>query len=493
MKKFIFLFLILLPFTLFAQSTNDKTTTEEVKGFSMGGAVGTVTFDNITYSDIHLSPEISIWKFGIGLDFDLLIDQEGNIRKEDWDDSKDILTKIYMIRFAQRGDPFYARVGGFPNYTLSHGLIMNHYSNMLQFPQIRQIGVMVGVNTPMSGLGFEVFTSNVQRNEILAGRVHMKPLTPTGMPLLKDLDVGVSAATDRNQYGALDDVSFDTDGDGIYDDADIDADNDGELDASPYVLGKYPILETIEDQLDSSFPNYDELLSSKKESVTEYGVDYELPIIQGDKFYLSHYGEAAQIQDFNMGFIFPGFYSKFMIFDMNVELRHFQDKYIPGYFDQLYDQQRASTYYTLVPPDSEFYGISTKKDLIQYAKASTGWFASITSHIGDMVLLTISYQDMYNKSKTGGKSLWGNLRLNPKFIPKLQEASINYSQVNVDKIKQIRCNNAILEGRLVYGLSSNTNLVGSYSERYNDVNNDGKINNDGEVLKTFGTSVEFKF
>jgi hypothetical protein len=177
---------------------------------------------------------------------------------------------------------------------------------------------------------------------------------------------------------------------------------------------------------------------------------------------------------------------------MNAEMRHFQDKFIPGYFDLLYDQQRATPIYSeasSVVIDT----IKTKKDLIQYAKASTGWFASLTSKIGDMVLLTVSYQDMYSKSNRGGKSLWGNIRIDPKIIPKIHEAGISYSQVNVDKIKHIRTNNAILEGKAVYELSSNTYLIGRYTERYIDTDNDGKIRHKSEILKTFGASIEFRF
>jgi hypothetical protein len=490
MKKFLFLFLVFVSFSLYAQQDTNNSTQEEANGFSMSGAVGSVTFDNVTYSEFHLTPEINFWKIGIGLDFDLLVDPEGLIRKEDWDDSKDIITKIYMIRFAQRGEPFYARVGGFPNYTLSHGLIMNHYSNMLLYPQIRQVGVMFGFNTPDSRIGAEIFSSNIVRNEILAGRAHIKPLT--GLGILKNLDVGVSAATDRNQFGGLDDVIFDTDADGIPDKKDIDADNDGELDASPYVMNKYPVLQQIQAELDATFPHFENMLKSKRESVTEFGLDYELPLIQKKAFYLSHYGEASKIQDYNMGFIFPGFYSKFLIFEMNAEIRHFQDKFIPGYFDQLYDQQRAIAYYnenSSVVIDT----ILTKKGLIKYAKASTGWFASLTTSLVNMVFLTVSYQDMYSDNPNNGKSLWGNIRVNPKIVPKIHEADITYSQVNVDKIKHIRSNNALLEGKVVYSLSPNTNLVGRYTERYIDIDNDGKITHRSEILKTFGTSVEFRF
>jgi len=487
--------MILLPLFIYAQDEPTNTAQNPATGVSMGGSVGSVTVDNVNYSEIRILPEFCFGKVGVGLDIDLLIDQYGNIREEDWNEPKDIVNKIYYVRFAEKTDPFFFRIGGFPNYTLSHGLIMNQYSNMLKYPGIRQIGLMVGGNTKFSGLGVEAFSSNVTRNEILAGRIHINPMQTSNIPFLKKLIVGVEGAVDRNQYGTLNEVVFDTDMDGIPDNKDIDADNDGTLDASPYVFNKYPVLIPYADSLgmDTTYPNYEELIKSKKESVSEYGVDYELPLIEKKAFYLSHYAEAAKIKDFKMGFIFPGFYSKFLIFQMNAEMRHFQDQFVPGYFNQLYDQQRASIFYQKVSADSEIYAVNTKKETIASTKASTGWYTSITTSLWNLVYVTVAYQDMYNKDKNAAKSLTGYATVNPKILPRIKEASVIYSQLNVPKIKAIRAPNAFFEGRVSYGIAPNTYLIGRYQEIYTDINNDGKINTKTEIQHIYGTSVEFRF
>lgn len=105
--------------------------------------VGSVTIGDNTYSQIRLMPEIVIWKFGFGLDIDLLIDSEGKVRKEDWDEAQDIINKIYYIRFAQRKDPFLLQGRQYPG--LYSGSWLDLWmdipicSAIRKFPQYRRI------------------------------------------------------------------------------------------------------------------------------------------------------------------------------------------------------------------------------------------------------------------------------------------------------------------------------------------------------------------
>jgi hypothetical protein len=101
---------VALPLLLAAQAP-DTTSTE---GVSMGGSFGTLMVGDHTYTQIRLMPELVIGKVGIGLDVDILIDEDGNWRKEDWDHFDDYLKKVYYVRYGHRGDPFYGRIGGSP-------------------------------------------------------------------------------------------------------------------------------------------------------------------------------------------------------------------------------------------------------------------------------------------------------------------------------------------------------------------------------------------
>lgn len=500
MKKLLILFLLLTPLLIFAQNDAQNASSEE--GFQMGGSAGSMTIDGETYTRVRLNPEFSIWKFGVGLDFDFLITPDGGIREEDWDEGKDYINKILYLRYAHRGDPFYAKVGSFPTYSIANGLIMNDYTNMLQFPETRKIGGYFGVNTPFSGLGLELFTADFAENDIIAGRAHIKPFEYSQVPLLDNLEFGVTVAMDVDQLNKFNDedgddvpdvfdafeddadYSVDTDNDGFPDELDYDADGDNLIDnpndGSDWWANLPGDMQDHETILDEARIYGDE------DEVVIVGSDYRLPIITYDYFSLYHYAEFAKIVDYGQGFIFPGFGAKVAIFDINLEGRRFEDEFVPGYFDNLYDDQRA-----YVVGDE----IVTKESLLEFVNASTGWYGSVTTNIANMLYFDLAYQDMYGEDVTTGKSLWAGLRADTNMIPKIKEASITYSQANKSYInfKYFRNANAVVNGKISYELGPKSYLVGNYKERYTDINGDKKIKGDDEIQKTFGFGVEFKF
>ena len=463
--------------------------------FNMGGGVGSVMLGDNTYTQIRLMPELTFGKFGLGLDINLMIDSNGDIRKEDWDDFEDYVNKIYYLRYGQRGDSFYGKLGGFKSYTLGHGLVMKDYSNMLRYPNVRQIGVQLGGKLPVAGMTAEVFTSNAVKNEVLAGRLIIKPLNNTEIPLFKNLTFGGTVAHDRNQVKGL----LDSDEDNYpdhFDDYPFDEDWHNEVD--------YEIDEWLEAYISingdsTGFNNWfyeeDGYIDCQRNSpfselgeddITVIGVDYELPLVINNLFYLSHYGEAAKILDHNMGFIWPGFYSKFLIFHMNLEYRIYQDDFMPAFFDQLYDEQRAVVY-------TDINSVLTKESLLEYMTKSQGWYGSITANLLNFIFLTVAYEDMYGEDDVNFRSLWGKANFDTKFIPKLTKAEIGYTQTGFDKLKEFKTPNAIIDGSLGYELGTSTQLVGSYQERYVDLNGDGTIKGKDETIKTMSLGVEFSF
>lgn len=485
MKKIIVLFLILLPLILIAQESGSNVGQDQ--GFQMGGSVGATTINGETFTRIRLNPEISFWKFGVGLDIDFMITGDGDIREEDWDEWEDYINKILYLRYAHRGDPFYALVGSFPSYSLANGLIVNGYTNMLNYPDKKKIGGYLGFNTDYSGFGMEMFAADFRQMDIFATRAHFQPLEIAHFPLLRNLELGATYAHDRDQYKRFEDSDgdnvpdifddfpedsdyvVDTDGDGFPDETDIDADGDN-------------IYDPLDDDIQlNTKPVYD-----KEEAVTIVGTDYILPLVDYDQFKLYHYAEYAKIIDYGQGFIFPGFGAKFLIFDMKLEGRRFEDEFIPGFFDYLYDDQRAFV------QGEEIY---TKTSLLEKLNASTGWYGSVTANIARIIFFDLAYQDMYGEDVTTGKSLWAGLRADTSAIPKIHEASIAYAQTNKKYInfKQFRNENATVTGKISYALGGNSYLVGNYQERYFDMNNDGKIKGEDEIAKTFSFTVEFKF
>lgn len=479
--------------------SSGSSSRENPEGFSMGGSAGTALFNGKIYTRVRLMPELVIGKFGIGLDFDLLIDEEGQIRKEDWDDFEDYLAKILYLRYGHRGDPFYGKIGGFTDYTLGQGLVMKDYTNMLYHPDIKQVGLMLGGRLPVANMTLEAFTSNLFKNEILAGRMTFQPLLNTELPLLNRIIFGTTIAHDRNQFQGL-----------------LDSDDDDYAD----IFDDYPYNDNWHNQVDHDIDNYrsvffelnpnsseddflewfysSEVLNSLRnpsfdelgeDPVSVYGFDYELPLYQSNLFYLSHYGEFAQIAEHNNGFIFPGFYTRFLIFNMNLEFRHYQEDFTPAFFNYLYEAERA----TAIMGNDDTYEIVTKEMLVPYAPELSGWYASLTTNILNFLFITVSYEDMYGKNDISNRSLWGQVRLEQRIIPNLSVAAIEYGQNNFTELKAFKAPSAYVDGKLGYNIGPSTQLVGNYKQRYVDLDNNGKIRGKKETVETMSFGVEFRF
>ena len=93
-----------------------------------------------------MRPEIPIGKLGVGLDLYLYFNDDG-LYWESWDFSsgaaayRTIVDKIFYLRWGQPGDNLYFRAGALPSVTLGHGSLVNNYSNIMEYPQVRKIGL----------------------------------------------------------------------------------------------------------------------------------------------------------------------------------------------------------------------------------------------------------------------------------------------------------------------------------------------------------------
>jgi hypothetical protein len=165
-----------------------------------------------TFSSIGLMPDISFGKFGIGLDLTINYNTENGslyIRKADWvvDSFPNFLEvylpKIAYIRYGMKGDPLFLELGSFRDATLGDGFIMGSYSNMLFMPDQRHFGLQADLdgrlfNAPF--FGFESVIGNLAQMDVLGGRVYVRPLVSTDVPVLNNLEVGFTAAVDTNPF-----------------------------------------------------------------------------------------------------------------------------------------------------------------------------------------------------------------------------------------------------------------------------------------------------
>lgn len=488
-------------------------TAPETEGpFNMGLGVGSVTIDGILYNQLALRPEFNIGKLGIGLDLVLYIDNEGNIRPNEWDVKNDpsvIVDKILYLRWGQKEDPFWVKFGSLDNVTLGYGGLLMGYSNMMEFPTVRQLGINTGVN--FGNFGTELFMSNLKdfsRGGTLLG-LRGSYKVSKAFPLT----IGANFVMDVNQFSGLkdndedsypnifddfpDDKSLwnDTDGDGIPDPHsgvdstawDIDANGNNIYDADEADLGLKGTPFSIEDNsasamgyaFDIGYP----VFSNKMVSLNVYAEFNFLNIPEAGEQGTEFYREAKS----GSGFSVPGVrMSLFKFLNVSFEYRIKSGYYVPQFFDQSYDITRVTPIYT----DDQTYILT--KDMMLFADSTmnedlSGYFGSLSADIFGFASISGSFANMTSESDTV-QSFMAALNLNPDKIPKLSVATAYY-QRNNDLNPFDFANpslNTVLGYRLGYEVSSGVSVIWDFRQFYRD---DGT----GELEPVKQTTIETAF
>ena len=254
------------------------------QGMFMGG-VGVSTIGGETYVSIHLRPELALGKFGIGLDIPLRYNTEtGHIRNEDWNEDYDYLRLLRYVRYGQKRESIYARVGALDAARLGHGFIMSYYNNSLILDQ-RKVGLELDIDAKYAG--FESVVNNLGRSELYGGRVYYRPLWEMQTPIIKNFAVGATLVTDTDP-----DVNRDTD-----------------------------------------------------DGITEFGFDAELPFIKTSALQLGIYTDYARINNSGDGAA-AGVELQMRgiagVFDFTAQLerRFLGDEFLPAYFGPFYELER---------------------------------------------------------------------------------------------------------------------------------------------------------
>lgn len=440
MKKLPLLFFILLPLWLAAQdmpfSVKAKTR------FASSGMVGYETIDSLTYYRARLIQEFKVWKIGIGLDLDFLFDKDFRLRVQDWDHLKDAINKFYYIRYANRRDPLYVHAGGFPDMTIGNGLIMKRYSNMALYPKLRNLGLMIGTNLAIpTQPSFEVFSSNIWKNEILSFSARCKPLPDSTVALLDEMIVGISAVVDRDQFGNL-----------------------------PYV---------VSDSLYTLVSG----LSTKSAAVM--GAAVTLPVYRKDKFTLGTYAEFAHILGLGSGAILPGVYADFKVVKFNLEYRTYGRKFSPAFFDEDYEEERG--YYV------DSLGVfRTKEDHVRILSPANGINGIVEGNYKDRIKASVTWQNIIGDDYKYGKSMWLRLWVDTQY-KRLENFSLSYSRTNKERLSIARLNepNTKISLSMTFRFNKRWYLIGKYAETFKDKDGDGRVNWLKETKHSGGIGVKY--
>jgi hypothetical protein len=489
-----------------------ELTPEAEKPFNMGLGIGSVTIDGMLYNQLALRPEFNIGKLGIGLDLVVYIDNEGNVRPNEWDMKNDpsvIMDKILYLRWGQKEDPFWIKFGSLDNVTLGYGGLLMGYSNMMEFPSIRQLGINTGVN--FGNFGTELFMSNLK--DFSRGGTLLGLRGTYKVSKAFPLTIGANFVTDINQFSGLkdkdedsypdifddfpDDKSLwnDTDGDGIPDPHagvdsttwDIDANGNNIFDAN---------------ESDISLKGTPFSIENNKASATGYGFDIGYPVFSNKMISLSVYAEfnflnipeaGEEGTEFyreaksGSGFSVPGVrMSLFKFLNVSFEYRIKSGYYVPQFFDQSYDITRVTPIYI----DDQTYILT--KDMMLFADSTmnedlNGYFGSISADLFGFASISGSFANMTSESDTL-QSFMAALNLNADKIPKLSVATAYY-QRNNDLNPFDFANpslNTVLGYRLGYEVSKGVSVIWDYRQFYRD---DGT----GELEPIRQTTIETAF
>ncbi len=471
-------------------STEQEPKPSAKKPLNLGLGVGSATIDGVIYNQVALRPELSFGKLGIGLDLVMYIDNEGGIRKDEWNEASDFIDKFLFIRWGQKSDPFWFKWGSLNNVTIGYGGLLAGYSNMMEFPSVRKVGINTGVS--FGNFGTELFLSNMKdfsRGGTLMGLRGTYKLSDA-IPLT----FGLNFIMDMNQFSGLKDVDGDTYPD-MFDDFPTDKDywNDTDGDGIADVNGgtKEPENgwdidgdgDNIIDSADSDLTLKPTPFSLKDNKATAQGFAFDLgyPILRGKSLSLEAYMEFNKL-------IFPAvagdaYYSRkamggtgitvpgvraslFSFLNVSFEYRIKQGFFAPQFFDGSYDLSRV------VAEFSEDGTVIRTKDQVVLVDSSntSGMYGSASADLFNLVSFSASYASMKGEGDVEFNSFNAMFDINAENIPKLSVAQAYYLRNN-DKNPFDFSNptmNTIFGYKVGYEVSKGVSLIWDFRQYYRD-------------------------
>ena len=266
----------------------------------MGVQFGAVLINGVNYNTSWFQPDFGIGKFGIGLDVNFEFDANGNFRFSEWNSWQAVLSKILYVRYGFKGEPFYVKIGSMGDFTFGHGFILNYYSNMLNYPAYKKLGIALDLDFKM--FGFESMIANVFMFDMLGMRAYYRPLIDTDIAIVNKLEIGATVMAD---------------------------------------LGP-------QNPVPPSSNSYNYTWANNNTAVVEYGADVGLPLVDVPLiFNMKTYVDFAGIAGKGTGEALGIAGRIITILPYRLEFRLLQPKFVPSYFDTYYEATRATKYASL--------------------------------------------------------------------------------------------------------------------------------------------------
>ena len=356
--------------------------------FGMSLGIGVQTFNDTvpptTYQSLSLSPDLSFGKFGIGLAVTLNYRFEGSgnsfeVRRADWwPQAPDLVTfqsvaaiylpKIKYVRWGEKGDPLFVKLGSIDDATLGNGFIVVNYANTLFLPENRHFGLNLDADGSLVGfpyLGLETMVGDLAQFDVLGGRLYVRPLVGTKIPILKNLEFGGTVAADLQPD--------------LYSEPD------------PAVGATVPVVV--------------------------FGGDVRLPILFiKNVVSLVTFADIAStpyMGERTVGGMVGVGGKLFSFLTYGAQLRMLGDNFIPVYFDATYDLMRAAKYNLTWWEKADTVNPTHE----QLSDAGMGWMASLgTSFFNDTIAFKVSLDAPFSSPTTDFAAIVKNPHLRGTFI-----------------------------------------------------------------------------
>ncbi|MEQ8472187.1 MAG: hypothetical protein RIC35_13430 [Marinoscillum sp.] len=319
-------------------------------GGSFNGGFNFTLIEDQYFVGLTLNPEFAIGKVGVGLNIPILYGLEDKkVRTEMFKDGIGAARLITYIRYGvQKRDPIYVKVGQLDNTMIGFGGLINNYTNTTSFEK-RKVGLhydlsfrgLVGIDGLYSD--FDPASMN-----LLAIRPYIRPLSWSGIPIIKTIEFGSTIVKDKDQTPIITSdststtYSFTRDGIGA-----VGVDMGITLLRVPFIQID---LFANYSKLDVSSPALLDSLQSQFTATSE-------PSAMADGFE----DGTGMSAGFNFRF---HFIADLLSTDVRIERLSYSEHYLPQFFDATYE----------INKDAKIYSLGA-------AQKMSGIYGSLTGHI----------------------------------------------------------------------------------------------------------------
>lgn len=434
---------------------------------SAGGEVGIGMIDGDVFLSITPKLDLNLGPFGVGLHVPLRIrvgdldpkcrQNSGTedcgdlypLRTEDWDEPAEFLRAIRYVRWGNKRDFIFVRVGEIIG-ELGHGTIMNRYMNNTDADTFH-LGITADINTNYFGIetvipDIKMFESSYTDARLFGGRLYVKPVAfydPSS--IFNIFQIGFTMVIDENAPLEL------------------------ELHS---VCGLLPVGVTCD------LGDADNV--TQRSAAIVWGFDIEAEILNNAFLEFIPYMDLNFMVDGDAGF-HMGFLTKFKLplgIDFNIpirlEYRQLGARYSPTYFNNFYGLERFT------------YGANTidspklRQVRSQTSGGGNGWFGDMAFDFAGYVQVGALYED-YDGSPGGTLAVYVG-------VPALEwiEMKAYYSRTRIQGFEDIFAldERSILVAQARYEIISYVYLVARFSRRWSGP---------GRSIDEWNAGVEFAY